>query len=106
VLCAPWKTHPREDALYHVSDTNIKLGWIFNFTLVLSVPFKYSKETKVCYNNFGEELWPRETLYIAPSWSWALLDGFIIYPYNNKIIYSGNNYPLINVIKSLVKLED
>jgi hypothetical protein len=63
------------------------------------------KETKVCYDDFGAEVWSRKTLYLAPSWSWALLDGSVIYPYNDEMIGSGNNYPLISDIESSVELE-
>ncbi|KAH9211255.1 heterokaryon incompatibility protein-domain-containing protein, partial [Leptodontidium sp. 2 PMI_412] len=59
----------------------------------------------VCYDEFGKEVTPSETRYIAPSWSWASLEGAVTYPYTDEIIGSGNNYPLINGIKPRVKRE-
>lgn len=82
-----------------------ELGWISDSTSVPSFPFKDGKEIKVCYDEFGKEVTPSETRYIAPSWTWASLEGAVTYPYTDEIIGSGNNYPLINGIKPRVKRE-
>jgi hypothetical protein len=87
-------------------DLIFELGWMPDCTSVPRVPWKDGKETKVCYDDFGEEVWPRETLYLAPSWSWASLDGSVTYPFNDEVIGSGNNYPLISAIEFSVELED
>ncbi|KAH7374164.1 heterokaryon incompatibility protein-domain-containing protein [Cadophora sp. MPI-SDFR-AT-0126] len=86
-------------------DLIFELGWISNSTSVPSFPFKDGKEIKVCYDDFGQEVWPSETRYIAPSWTWASLEGAVTYPFTDEIIGSGNNYPLIHGIEPWVKPE-
>ena len=52
---------------------------------------KDGKETKVYYNNFGEEVCSRKILYLPPSWSCTSLDSSVTYPYTDEIIGSGNS---------------
>lgn len=86
-------------------DLVLELGWISESTSVPSFPFKDGKEIKVCDDSSGQEERPSETRYIAPSWSWASLEGAVTYPYTDEIISSGNSYPLIHGAEPWVKPE-
>ena len=48
-------------------DLIFELGWMSNFTSVPRVPWKDGKETKFCNEDFGAEVWSRETLYFRPA---------------------------------------
>lgn len=44
--------------------------------------------------------------YRAPSWSWASLDGEVIYPYNDDNIGSGSNHSLIEYVDHEIELSN